>query len=62
MAPSTVGWLSVEDPFAFDHEPVFAQDGRRFESGTENSASIARLGATVDLVHELGGQRLREFA
>jgi selenocysteine lyase/cysteine desulfurase len=58
LTPSTVGWLSVEDPFAFDHEPVLADDGRRFESGTENSAGIAGLGATVDLVHELGRQRV----
>ncbi|WP_142024486.1 aminotransferase class V-fold PLP-dependent enzyme [Blastococcus colisei] len=60
LAPSTVGWLSVEDPFAFDHEPVLAHDGRRFESGTENSAGIAGLGATVDLLHELGRQRVEE--
>jgi selenocysteine lyase/cysteine desulfurase len=60
LVPSTVGWLSVEDPFAFDHEPVLAGDGRRFESGTENSAGIAGLGATVDLVHELGRQRVED--
>src|SRR4051794_21772243 len=24
--------MSVDDPFAFDHEPVLAADGRRFES------------------------------
>ncbi|CCG02586.1 aminotransferase class V-fold PLP-dependent enzyme [Blastococcus saxobsidens] len=58
LNPSTVGWLSVEDPFAFDHEPRLAEDARRFESGTENSAGIAGLGATVDLVHELGRQRV----
>jgi len=58
LNPSTVGWLSVEDPFAFDHEPQLAADGRRFESGTENSAGIAGLGATVDLVLELGPQRV----
>lgn len=60
LAPSTVGWLSVEDPFAFDHEPVLAADARRFESGTENSAGIAGLGATVDLVHELGRERVED--
>jgi selenocysteine lyase/cysteine desulfurase len=54
LHPSTVGWRSVGDPFAFDHEPVLADDARRFESGTENSAGIAGLGATVDLVLELG--------
>ena len=60
LIPTTVGWLSVENPFAFDHEPVLAEDSRRFESGTENSAGIAGLGATVDLVHELGRQRVED--
>jgi selenocysteine lyase/cysteine desulfurase len=60
LAPSTVGWLSVEDPFAFDHEPQLASDGRRFESGTENSAGIAGLGATVDLVLELDRRRVED--
>jgi selenocysteine lyase/cysteine desulfurase len=58
LVPSTVGWLSVEDPFAFDHEPRLAEDARRFESGTENIAGIAGLGATVDLLHELDRQRV----
>jgi len=60
LSPSTVGWLSVEDPFAFDHEPLLAEDGRRFESGTENSAGIAGLGATVDLLHELDRHRVED--
>ena len=60
LVPSTVGWLSVEDPFAFDHEPVLAEDGRRFESGTENTAGIVGLGATVDLVHALGRRRVED--
>jgi selenocysteine lyase/cysteine desulfurase len=60
LAPSTVGWLSVDDPFAFDHEPQLAADARRFESGTENSAGIAGLGATVGLLHELDRQRVED--
>jgi cysteine desulfurase / selenocysteine lyase len=60
LTPSTVGWRSVDDPFAFDHEPLLAADGRRFESGTENSAGLAGLGATVDLVHELDRQRVED--
>ncbi|MGY1694524.1 aminotransferase class V-fold PLP-dependent enzyme [Geodermatophilus sp. SYSU D00814] len=60
LSPSTVGWLSVEDPFAFDAEPQLAADARRFESGTENSAGIAGLGATVDLLHRLGRQRVED--
>jgi len=33
LHPSTAGWLSVEYPFDFDHEPRLASDARRFESG-----------------------------
>jgi selenocysteine lyase/cysteine desulfurase len=54
LQPSTTGWLSVEEPFAFDHEPRLAADGRRFESGTENAAGIAGLGATIATVLEIG--------
>jgi selenocysteine lyase/cysteine desulfurase len=54
LHPSTVGWLSVERPFDFDHEPRLALDGRRFESGTENAAGIAGLAASISTVLELG--------
>ncbi len=60
LTPSTVGWLSVEEPFAFDHEPRLAADARRFESGTENAVGMAGLGATVALMHELGPQRIED--
>lgn len=56
LHPSTVGWLSVEEPFAFDHEPTLAADARRFESGTENAAGIAGLRQAVQQVLELGGE------
>jgi cysteine desulfurase / selenocysteine lyase len=54
LHPSTVGWLSVEQPYDFDHEPRLASDGRRFESGTENAAGIAGLAAAITIVLELG--------
>ena len=54
LHPSTVGWMSVEEPFAFDHEPQLADDARRFESGTENAAGIAGLRQAVAQVLELG--------
>lgn len=54
LHPSATGWLSVEQPFDFDHEPRLADDGRRFESGTENAAGIAGLGATIATVLEIG--------
>jgi selenocysteine lyase/cysteine desulfurase len=54
LHPSTVGWLSVEQPYDFDHEPRLAHDARRFESGTENAAGIAGLAAAISTVLELG--------
>ncbi|MDQ3739980.1 MAG: aminotransferase class V-fold PLP-dependent enzyme [Actinomycetota bacterium] len=54
LHPSTVGWLSVERPYDFDHEPRLADDGRRFESGTENAAGIAGLAASIGIVLDLG--------
>ncbi|KQS54770.1 hypothetical protein ASG36_20195 [Geodermatophilus sp. Leaf369] len=60
LRPTTVGWLSVADPFAFTVEPDLATDGRRFESGTENAAGVAGLGATLDLLHELGRSAVEE--
>ncbi|MGY1764322.1 hypothetical protein ACI79G_23295 [Geodermatophilus sp. SYSU D00779] len=60
LGPSTVGWLNVEDPFAFDHEPSLAWKGRRFTSATEESAGIAGLGATVGLPHGLDRQRAED--
>jgi selenocysteine lyase/cysteine desulfurase len=61
LHPSTVGWLSVEHPFDFDHEPRLASDGRRFESGTENAAGIAGLAATISIVLELGRERVERM-
>ncbi len=54
LNPSVVGWLSVDRPFDFDHDPILAPDGRRFESGTENAVGIAGLGAAIDLVLTAG--------
>ena len=48
-----VRWLSVEEPFAFDHEPRLGTDARRFESGTENAAGIAGR-AAIATVLEIG--------
>ncbi|MET9459999.1 aminotransferase class V-fold PLP-dependent enzyme [Streptomyces canus] len=61
LTPSTAGWLSTEKPFDFDHEPTFASDGRKFESGTENSVGIAGLGATIDHMLDLGPERIEQY-
>lgn len=53
LHPATVGWLSVEKPFAFDYEMKLSTDASRFEPGTENAAGLCGLGGTLDLMEEL---------
>lgn len=61
LVPSTTGWFSSANQFAFAvDELAFAPDGRRYELGTPSmpSAAIARGG--MDLVREIGVARLGE--
>jgi len=60
LAPSVVGWLSVEHPFDFDHEPRLASSAVRFESGTENAVGLAGLDATVELMLSAGPRAIEE--
>jgi selenocysteine lyase/cysteine desulfurase len=61
LRPTTTGWFSSARQFAFDVSTLeFAPDGRQFELGTPSvpSAFIARGG--LELVREIGVQRLYE--
>jgi selenocysteine lyase/cysteine desulfurase len=61
LVPTTTGWFSSARQFAFAvDELAFAPDGRRYELGTPSmpSAAIARGG--MDLVREIGVERLGE--
>jgi kynureninase len=61
LQPTTTGWFSQERQFDFDVSSLgFAADARRFELGTPSipSAAIARGGLQV--VREIGIQRLHE--
>jgi selenocysteine lyase/cysteine desulfurase len=61
LRPTTTGWFSSARQFAFDVSTVeFAPDARQYELGTHAvpSAFIARGG--LELVREIGVQRLHE--
>lgn len=61
LVPTTTGWFSSARQFAFAVDALeLADDGRRYELGTPSipSAAIARGG--MDLVRELGVDRLGE--
>ncbi|QOT19834.1 aminotransferase class V-fold PLP-dependent enzyme [Paenarthrobacter sp. YJN-5] len=61
LHPSVVGWMSVKEPFSFTYEPDLADDGRRFESGTEIVPGIAGLAATSSLVLEIGTEEVERI-
>jgi len=61
LVPTTTGWFSSARQFAFAvDELAFAEDGRRYELGTPSvpSAAIARGG--LEVVREIGVDRLGE--
>ena len=55
---TVVGWLSVNEPFKFRYELDLPHDATRFEAGTENAAGIVGLGASLELMAELGFARI----
>ncbi|MBB4236239.1 aminotransferase class V-fold PLP-dependent enzyme [Rhizobium esperanzae] len=54
ITPAVVGWLSVNDPFAFHRELDFLPDARRFEPGTPNGSGILGLAERLAQIDELG--------
>jgi selenocysteine lyase/cysteine desulfurase len=61
LLPTTTGWFSSANQFAFAVDELdYASDGRRYELGTPSmpSAAIARGG--MELVREIGIERLGE--
>lgn len=54
ITPQIVGWLSVNDPFAFNRTLDFLPDARRFEPGTANGCGILGLAERLAQIDELG--------
>jgi selenocysteine lyase/cysteine desulfurase len=60
LHPHDVGWFAHRDQFAFRtdrFEP--AEDARRFEGGTPSVAAVYAMHAGLEIVLEIGVQRLR---
>jgi cysteine desulfurase / selenocysteine lyase len=60
ITPRVVGWLSVNDPFAFNRKLDFLPDARRFEPGTANGSGILGLAERLTQIDELGIDRIEE--
>ena len=59
--PERVGWRSVQDEEDFyTLELQLKKDARRFETGTLNIAGIAALGIALDMLLEIGLERIFE--
>jgi selenocysteine lyase/cysteine desulfurase len=57
--PRTVGWMSVEDPFAFDNRRIdLLQSNARTELGCPAFAGIYALGAAVEYLQRLGREAI----
>jgi cysteine desulfurase/selenocysteine lyase len=55
ITPTILGWMSVEQPFAFAavEKPLVA-GARRFEPGALNTAGVVGLGAAIELFLQVG--------
>ena len=61
LTPLTVGWRSVKNNQNFDHYRMELQDNAgRFEEGTPNTPGIMGLGSAIELLLEIGIEKIAE--
>lgn len=61
LDPALMGWNSVENAHSFDHiDFKLRPNAARFEEGSHNVLSLYGLGAAVDLLLEVGVDRIGE--
>jgi cysteine desulfurase/selenocysteine lyase len=61
LDPPLIGWKSVKNELAFDHPDLLLKSNAlRFEEGSMNLLGIFGLGAAVELLSEIGIQRIEE--
>ncbi len=59
IRPSVVGWKSVKNPLDFDHLHFeLREDAAKLEEGTQSFATILGMGAALDLLDEVGIDRI----
>ncbi len=61
LRPTHIGWLSMKDPYNFDrYQFEFTDSARRYDSGSYNIAGIYGLGGAIDLVNEIGLEKISQ--
>jgi selenocysteine lyase/cysteine desulfurase len=59
LRPTHTGWFGRVDPFAFDiHRLDYAEGARRFDTGTPPFLNAAAAGAALELILNLGPERI----
>jgi selenocysteine lyase/cysteine desulfurase len=62
MKPTATGWLGQENPFSFDiREFRYADDGRRFDSGTPVLAAAYAARAGMRIINEISLARIKPW-
>jgi cysteine desulfurase/selenocysteine lyase len=62
VKPSVVGWMSVNQPeHHLDYDLSYREGALRFECGSLNTAGVYGLGAAIDLLLELGPEKIEEY-
>jgi selenocysteine lyase/cysteine desulfurase len=55
LRPTTIGWISMKDPFSFGkYQFEFADSARRYEAGGYNLAGVYALGGALEFIRQLG--------
>ena len=61
LAPSIVGWKSVENEFEFERPELrFKKTAQRFEEGSQNVMGILGLGAAIELLLDVGIETVQD--
>ncbi|MFQ5602226.1 MAG: aminotransferase class V-fold PLP-dependent enzyme [bacterium] len=59
LRPALTGWFGQADPFAFDSKYLsFANDSRRFETGTPSLITAYAARAGMQIINEVGSQNI----
>lgn len=59
LRPTSVGWLSMKNPFAFGkYRFEFADSAKRYDNGSYNLAGIFALGGALSLIEEIGAENI----
>lgn len=59
LRPTTIGWMSMKEPFNFTgYRFEFADSAQRYDSGSYNLAGIYALGGALELVEEIGVENI----